>query len=273
METNKENKRKTRIGIVAVILVLLIAVGAVTGITLAKYVTSANITTQTATAAKWGFTLTADSSALFGTKYGSVSDNFASVINNGNGVVVSGSSDSNVVAPGTKGEAKVLSINGSAEVDAMLTITVNNSFKTIHLTNNVDTDYYPIKWKVNGSQVSVDNAVSANAFATAIAAELNKTLPSGVTASINNNVITVELPANTTINNFQLTISWEWALQTSKGDSGDTYYVVDDTILGKIAQFGTDGEFSSYAGSETKIEFGLSANVEQVQQFPSQQNG
>ena len=92
METNKDNKRKTRIGIVAIILVLLVAVGSVIGITLAKYVTSSDITTQTATVAKWGYTITADSSSLlFGTNYGSVSDNFATKVAGG-GVVVSGTS-------------------------------------------------------------------------------------------------------------------------------------------------------------------------------------
>lgn len=267
METNKDNKRKTRIGIVAVILVLLIAIGSVIGITLAKYVTSADITTQTATVAKWGYTLTGSAAELFGTKYGSVSENFATASDQG--VVVNGGSNK-VVAPGTKGSASVLTISGSAEVDAVLTITVSDGFKTIHLTNSDNIDYYPIKWSVNGTQVATDNAVTADKFATAIATALNAKLPSGVTSSVNNNVITVNLPAGTQISNFELTISWEWALQTPKGDDGDNYNA-EDTILAQIAQAGgTEGAFSDYDGSSWTMSLGLSANVVQVQQFTSQ---
>lgn len=272
MENKKENKRKNSIGIIALMLVLLIAVGSIAGITLAKYVNSATIPSQTATIAMWGYTLTANADAsLFGTNYGSVSDNFATKVNNG-GVVVSSSSGANVLAPGTKGEATILTIDGSGEVDAILTITVSNDFKTIHLTGG-DTNYYPIKWKVNDKEITVaNNAVDANAFADAIADALNVqgVLPSNVTAVATNNVVTVELPANYSakIDNFKLKISWEWALQTSKQAPDTGYYDVEDTILGQIAHAkGTAGNLSAYAGSTWEIALGLSANVEQVQQF------
>ena len=277
MENKKDNSNKKRLGILIVVFLLLLAIGATAGITLAKYIDSENITTQTATVAKWGYTLTANSSGLlFGTNYGNVTGGYASKVESG-GVVVSGTSGTNVVAPGTKGEATVLTINGSAEVDAVLTITVGSDFKTVHLTNNNDINYYPIKWKVNDNEISVtNNAVDANEFAKAIAAALNVegVLPNNVTATTNNNVVTVNLPANqsTKIDNFNLKISWEWALQTLKQGTSNTYYDIEDTILGQIANAGgTNGTYSEYAGSVWQMAFGLSANVEQVQQFPSQQ--
>ena len=279
METMKENKSKKRIAIIATIFALLLTVGAIAGISLAKYVSSGDVTSKSATVAKWGYTITADANGLlFGTSYGSVNDGFATKVSDG-GVVVSSASGTNVVAPGTKGEATVLTINGSAEVDALLSITVSENFKTIHLTDNHDIDYYPVKWKVNDTVINVDNnAVDANEFAKAIAEALNTqgVLSGDVTAVADNNVVTVELPADssTEINNFQLKISWEWALQTLKTEgAGVTYYDAEDTLLGQIAQAGgTNGAFSSYAGSSWQIDFGLSANVEQVQQFPSQMN-
>ena len=261
MKTN-DNKTKKRIGIVAIMLVLLLAVGATAGITLAKYISSATVSSKTATAAKWGYTLTADASGLFGTKYGAVEDSFAKVVSD-NGVVVSSSSN-DVVAPGTKGEATVLTINGTSEVDAVLTIDVS-SFQTIHLIKGSDVNYYPIKWKVNGSEVGSNNVVTANDFATAIA---NALKAKSLTVNTTGAVVTVNLPANvSSIDNFQLTISWEWALQNAKSGGGN--YDAEDTILGQIANAGgtTDNAFTAYAGSTWQIVLGMSASIEQVQSF------
>ncbi|MCH5156805.1 MAG: hypothetical protein J1G02_02880 [Clostridiales bacterium] len=275
MENKKDNKNTKRIGIAIIVLLLLLAIGATAGITLAKYISSATVQSQTATAAKWGYTLTADASGMFGTNYGAVKDNFATVVESG-GVVVSSTSNANVVAPGTKGEAKLV-LNGSGEVNAVLTITVSDSFKTIHLTDNNGLNYYPVKWKVNGTEVTAEsNTMGANDFAKAIVTALNKTgvLPTGITATAKNNVVTVELPANTNITDLKLEISWEWAYRTAKSGSSGEYYDAEDTILGQIAQAGkieTTGSLSGYAGSSWQLAFGFSADIEQVQQFPSEQ--
>lgn len=266
---NNDNKTKKRIGIVAIMLVLLLAVGATAGITLAKYISSATVQSQTATVAKWGYTLTADGSGLFGTNYGNVSDNFATKVSD-NGVVVSSTSN-NVVAPGTKGSATILTINGSSEVDAVLTIDVSN-FQTIHLTDGSSLNYYPIKWKMNGTEIGTSNVVTANDFASAIATALQvQGVLTGATVKVDNSIVTVNLPASTaSINNFQLTLSWEWALSTPKDSSG--YYDAEDTILGQIANAGgtTGAAFTAYNGSVWQINLGLSASVEQVQKFESQ---
>ena len=268
MET-KKNKSRLRLGILAIILVLLLTIGAVAVVSIVNYIGTATITTQTTTVAKWGYTLTADATALlFGTNYDSVNHNFATKVDNG-GVIVSSHSGSNVVAPGTKGEANIFTINGSAKVDARLIITVSEDFKTIHLTDGEDTDYYPIKWKINDREITVsNNAVNASEFAKAIAEALNQgSLPSGITAIANNNVVTVDLPAtNSKIDNFQLKISWEWALRTLKQGTSDTYCDAEDTILGRIAQLGgATGDYSSYSQSSWQIALDISANVEQVQ--------
>ena len=270
MKTN-DNKTKKRIGIVAIMLVLLLAVGATAGITLAKYISSATVQSQTATVAKWGYTVTANANELFGKKYGNVESNFATVVSD-NAVVVS-SSTNNVVAPGTKGSGTVLTISGSAEVDAVLTIDVS-AFQTIHLVDTGSTDYYPIKWKVGTTEVGTKNAVTASALAGVIGSTIEEalkkegSLPSGVTVNVTGAVVKVNLPAGTSIDSFQLSLSWEWALQTSKGTDGG-YYDAEDTILGQIANANgtSDSALTAYAGSTWQINLGMTARIEQVQSF------
>ena len=271
MENNRENKRKTRISIVAMILVLLIAIGSVAGITLAKYITSATVTTQTATVAKWGYTLTADTTNLFGVSYGEVDDTTRlAKVSGSNTVVAQGSSNSGaIVAPGTTGYM-MLKLQGVAEVNAKLTIDVTD-FETVTLANSdgQGNDYKPLKWTVNNTAVTNGSAKSnlAAAIAIAIESELqanNISVPEGkkVTVTVSESKVTVQLPANTSFgeNGIELKILWTW--DYTGGSENDKL----DTILGQIADGNVnDQDFGQYVGSIYTVSIGLQATFEQTQ--------
>lgn len=106
--------KKNRTMRVAVLLMALTLItSCFVGNTFAKYVTSAN-GSDTARVAKWGIVLTADSE-LFGAQYGTDNDL----------VVKSSETDTDVIAPGTKGDAVIFTIAGTPEVDFKFTATLD----------------------------------------------------------------------------------------------------------------------------------------------------
>lgn len=241
-----KNKTKKRVGIVAMMLVLILAIGAAAGTTLAKYIYSATVNTS-ATVAKWGFTVSANTTELFSDKYDA-----SNIVTGDETLDVNASTK--VVAPGTsnstsnEGGEMTITFNGYSEVDALLTIDLSG-FKTVWLKYEEDT-YYPIKWYINGTLVehteedgTVNNAVVADDIANAIAAAL----PNGATAA--DGVVTLAIPASKTsifgATGKTLTIAWEWEFQTEKtaaeNEEGEddyvpaTYYDIEDTILGALA--------------------------------------
>ena len=289
MKTKTNNRKK--LGVIAVLLVMLIAIGVAAGTTFAKYISSASVESQQATVAKWGFTLTANAPDLFATDYGNASDSYATALPSTSstaGVVSSASvtsgSRSKVVAPGTKGSAKFISINGSAEVDSVLKIVIDKNFATPKLSNGTTAnDYYPLVWKINGTRVgnASTGVVTANDFATTIKTLLQAALPSGVTATTStdtagNYVLTVELPANTGFSSaFEIEISWEWPYESSSTSDDEKKAVNDkDTLLGSLTAGTLDRtEYKNYYdNSVTTASIGISTTIEQVQKFPSQQN-
>lgn len=236
-----KNKTKKRVGIVAMMLMLVVAIGATAGTTLAKYISSATITSETATVAQWGYTLTADVSKMFGENYGNVNaeKHLAKVVDaeNNTAVVVSGDSGKKVVAPGTTGNL-AFTVNGTAEVNAILKITLDtDAFKTVVLYDgeNGKVEYYPIKWSVGGIEVEPaegSKTVGTTDFAEVIGKVfLNKRLD--VEVAVDGDDVLVFIPANTPVNSVDLSISWEWAL----GDEGFemTEKDAEDTLLGLIS--------------------------------------
>lgn len=234
----KKNKNKKRLGVIAMTLLLILAVGATAGTTLAKYISSVTTSTQQATVAKWGYTITADATNMFGDIYDKDAKIQAS--RNGDSVVVKAESDTRqggLVAPGTKGSMK-FAINGTAEVDAILYLKFDaDAFKNVVLTDGKETtpfEYYPIDWKVGGASVGgTSHAVNKYTLAQAI---LNKmTFSAGTVVAVNKNCeVYVYLPAGTSITMAEdLVIAWEWDFGAEGFDIGTNDN--QDTLLGFIA--------------------------------------
>lgn len=234
-----KNTTKKRLGIVVVMLVLVLAIGATAGTTLARYITSATITSETATVAKWGYVITASSDGIFSDAYNNgAKANYA----DGTLDVKSSAQYSEVVAPGTGNSSQMITITGMAEVDAEITIDVTE-FVAIALSNNEEmTDaYYPLKWAAGvnmgtGDTLEYADASSADDLAEMIATAFNvkaKRLGLG-SATAEGSAVTFDIPAltNLTERPIVLTIGWEWALETLK-DEGN--YNAEDTLLGSIS--------------------------------------
>lgn len=201
----KNNKGKALIIVVAMILMLVLVVG-MGAMTYARYKTSGTSGTQTATAAKWGYVITVDAGNLFGTDYNYDTSKKISTIATSDGVAVNASGDANVVAPGTTGYIKI-TVTGSAEVLAKLSISVNGTPTEIHCG-----DYYPVKWKLEEGEAT--DAAATNTLTT-----------------LTN--VSKDLSAGGTDISQTYTLSWVWALEDTDPKSNKDVY---DTAIGYKAQ-------------------------------------
>lgn len=233
----KETKTRKKSVILAAIVLLLVAVLALGATTYAKYVTSGKVETKQATVAKWGFTVTANADNLFGEAY----NQGVKVAKDATAIDVKASTaDTNVVAPGTSGSMTV-TVNGSAEVLAKLTVTATG--KDVALTKTADSSVYnPVKWTVKKGET----ALVTDGTLTAVVEELNK--------------ITTEVAIGTTVND-TYTISWAWAFEAGETDADKTANNEKDTILGQIA----NGQTVDGYTAETQLSFELTVSVEQIQ--------
>ena len=238
----KNNQRKNKKSLVLVAMILMIGLVAGMGaMTYSKYITTHTTETQTATAAKWGFVITADATELFGTVYNEEdSDTFATVTETGN-IVVKASSTAKVVAPGTKG-SMTFTISGTAEVLAKFTLTIDAD-KLIHFND----DYYPIVWKLSDG---TDEVTSTELATLSLAGYIDA--------------------GDTTTRTF--TLSWEWAFDQGKNDLDtviglySNYKATDaDTIALINTAAGTTVTAEQLTNSSYDLEFAIVASVEQVQ--------
>lgn len=242
-------KSKKFLATIAIVLMMGIIAG-MGAMTYSKYVTSADGGTQTATAAKWGFVISVDASKLFGSDYKKDGSNASAKIDGSGNVVVNGSGDAVVVAPGTEG-SMTITVNGSAEVLAKLTVNATTT-SDIHLDS-----YYPVNWTVSDGATTS----TSNTLAEAVAA-LNKTTTINV--------------GDTTDKTY--TLSWKWAL-----DGADDTANTKDTIIGYKANGKTYDELKGIYGEtalasiisetdynnteklQTQMSFSLTVTVEQTQ--------
>ena len=268
MSQNKEKKSKKALGLAALAVGALVAVGATAGVTLAKYITSGDKVGQ-ATVAKWGYTVTADASQLFGDKYDT---NGVIAKTQDDAVVVSATSGTNVVAPGTHGEL-TLSISGQSEVNAILTIDLTQFeeivlTKTTKVTNTssnaeVSTtteNYYPMIWKLNDTALNTNVAeegLTKADLAEAIIDEFEK-LDNGLEAEQADGLVTVKIPANTDMGTFSLKLEWKWDFDAS----GAGTYDEQDTLLGQyIANGSIPTVTTTDTAAQTKTEISYTATT------------
>lgn len=231
-QSNSDNRKKTVV-IVALLLALVLLLG-IGGYTLAKYITSGS-GDGTATVAKWGYTVSVDTSNLFGKNYKAnvVTDDTTAA-----NLEVASSSDANVVAPGTAG-SMTIEIKGTAEVASKLNIKVAD-VQEISLTYG-STTYNPVKWALNDGEKDVvkDGTLAA------VEAELNK-------------VQDVEYNAGDTVNK-TYTLTWTWAF-----DGGND---AADTALGLLAAEKTATKVGEedITASNLTVKFTITASIEQIE--------
>lgn len=226
-------KKNSTMRIAAVLMVLTLMTSCFVGGTFAKYTTS-GYAEDTARVAKWGITVSADGTNTFGGAYKKANDNTLSATYDVNTETVN-STGGDVVAPGTKGTVAGLVINGTAEVNTMVTFKAE-----VTLANwDVSGYYCPLVFTVTTTKDGVTTETpiygsvygSADEFEAAIEAEVLKAQ--------------AIFAANASINDDSLTITWEWPFST--GEVND----VKDTELGR-------------ATTPAKVTIKVTATVEQT---------
>ena len=223
---------------------LVVGMGAMT---YSKYITSTTVPTQQATAAKWGFVVTADASGLFANAYDNAtpeSTKVASkVVASDNEVSVKADSNGLIVAPGTTG-SMLITISGQAEVMAALNVTANATTGEFGIA---DLDYHPIVWKVTGGSINTTGSLSTVLAALA-----------GTSTTI--------YPGDD--EGATYTISWSWAFDSTVNDVYDTAigYKSAGKAYDEISQY-ISGAVSKteYESIVSNIEFDLSISIEQIQ--------
>ena len=258
----KKQKQK-KILVVAALALMIALVSGMGAMTYARYISSAKVDPQQATAAKWGFVVTADTSKLFSTDYTLVSGQYATPTTLDNGVAVNAHADTvgNIVAPGTSG-SMTISVSGVSEVLAKLTLKVDDGSKDIKLDS-----HKPIKWTLNkkvgdSAAADVDGAVKVDfaTLVTKLAAE-SAVIPAGT-----EKVVTY-------------TISWVWEFDVDSAtnikdtiigfkSAGVAYAALSTTYDMNGAAYSTHISGDNYNSADyisTTLSFSMSITVEQIQ--------
>ena len=256
-----KNKTKSKkILMVAAIVLMLGLVAGMGAMTYSRYATRYDAPTQTATAAKWGFVVTANAENLFGTDYVKGAGNYAEVTTAGNGVAIKKTTSAgNIIAPGSTGSMS-FQVEGQAEVAAKVVISCS-------LTSDITVDSYaPIKWTLTKG-------------GTPVAGCENVTL-----ATINtylNNEANAEYIAPGASFTSSYVISWKWDLETGADAAAIAANNVRDTAIGFKANgkeyndvkglyvgtslFSAVVNEAAYNSISTTLSISASISVEQVQ--------
>ena len=268
--TQKKDNRKS-IFVIALLL-LLVAVIGFGGYTLSKYVTKKS-ETGSASVAKWGYTITADASGLFGKDYKFAATN-STVTNDTTGLTVSANNTdrTNRVAPGTTG-SMTFSVKGTAEVLAQLSISMTDvqDVKLVYKKGTgAETEYTPVKWTLTKNTEVVKVKLNES--------DLAETKLSGVSlAAIQKGLATVStITPNATEINDTYTISWVWEFENKAADAtSEQKKETDslDTLLGMVANAGvhtkavTNGDYTEVVDkTNTTVAFKLDISIVQLKQ-------
>ena len=255
----KKQKQK-KILVVAAIALMIALVSGMGAMTYARYISSAKVDPQQATAAQWGFVVTADTSKLFSTDY-TLNGTYATPVAVDAGVAVNASTSADVVAPGTSG-SMTISVSGVSEVLAKLTLKVDDGSKDIKLDS-----YKPVKWTLNkkvgdSAAANVDGAINVDfaTLTTKLAAE-SAVIPAGT-----EKVVTY-------------TISWVWEFDVDSAtnikdtiigfkSAGVAYTALTTTYDMNGAAYSTHISEANYNSADyisTTLSFSMSVTVEQIQ--------
>ncbi len=200
-----------------VLLVLTLITSCFVGGTFAKYV-SERTGDDTARVAKWGVVITADGQAI--------KKEYAADNNDPHDIGISVKSEDIVVAPGTSGTFRGVSLSGIPEVAVNIDTKVE-----LELENwEVNGQYYcPLNFNVNGVRKNGSDYSSEAEFM----ADFNERVSeaaSGVVDAGEDLATSSKLPA--VLKNGQNGISWKWEYESGDDDK--------DTALGDAAANGTN---------------------------------
>ena len=251
-QTQKTEKKDNRKSILLIaLLLMLVAIIGFGGYTLSKYITSKS-KTGTAQVAKWGFTVDADNSKLFGSQYKWNQNVTASTTDGTGTVTVKADTDNtrNLVAPGTTG-SMTFSVKGKAEVLAQVEMKVADGYTDIALKlakDGKNYTYNPVKWTLKKGNVALITDGTLEAVVNAINGQYK--------TEENNDTATIAI--GTEIND-EYTLSWAWAFEGTEVPAGVEGLTSDqlDTLLGQGTETAANGYALTYV-STVKFELNIS---------------
>lgn len=273
-ENAGKNKKTVLIIAIALLLVLALTLG---GFTFASYISKGS-GTDSATVAKWGFTVGVDASNVFGTDY-SLEESSVQIVGDGEGVAVSAAEGAgNVVAPGTSGSL-TFEITGDAEVAAKIAVSMQDSTDiALNATASETTyTYNPVKYtltKYTSSENRASNTSGTPVVSQASFTELKskvEALSADYIAPLGNADYVAYANAG------YYTLTWEWVFDntanvTKSGTGGDLTGNECDTILAMYSDAGNSGTvtyngatYTINGGTSTTLKLALSITVEQIQ--------
>ena len=242
----KMMKNKKLVMILAMVLMVTLVIG-MGAMTYARYVSSYEVPTHSATAAKWGFVVGVETADLFATEYDEADDDTYATVDETGNIVVKASSTANIVAPGTTGYL-LIETEGVAEVKAKMTIDI-----TVAKTISDGAGYNPIQWALVKSGTA---PVDGDWTTVAAGGKITKVF---------------DLDAGTQApGNYEL--HWRWAFTTStENDQKDTAIGMkskDATVSAATVATATGMTIDDEALAKytTAIEFSGTVKVEQVQE-------
>lgn len=246
-KTKRKNNGKT--AVIAVLLFALIAILCFGGYTFSKYVTSSS-DKGVAQVAKWGYTLKADGSNLFGKNYkfdGVVSKATADTA----GLTVKASGDYNVIAPGTTG-SMTFKIEGRAEVKALIAMGIHPKKDVVlklQKAGGEEIVYQPVKWTLKKNGVVTGKA--------------NTTLME-VAATFHSDPVIGVKEAGAVLAETTYELVWAWAFEGTENFTGITVDELD-TILGRRADDASYVAYGDWTIKDvcTEINFDLDMQVSQ----------
>ena len=242
-QNTQKNSNKKSVFVIALLL-LLVAVIGFGGYTMSKYISS-KTDSGTASVAKWGFTVSADATQVFGSNYEMKSGAASSTVTNEadkTKLTVKASGSSKLVAPGTTG-SMTFGFGGTSEVLAKFTFDLQvTDISLAYTKDSTPGTYSPIKWTLNDGSINVVDGGTIEQVKTA----LNKE---------------VVLNPGDTLEAKSYTLTWAWDFYSS--DENDKL----DTYLGKLANGATDAEYEGYTktSANTTLTINLNISVAQLQ--------
>lgn len=250
----EKTNNKKRVAIIVAIIALITAIACLGTFTLARYISSLNVDTTKATVAKWGFTLKADVSSMFGKNYTVDGSNASATVFTGTGDGVAVKATANAVAPGTEGKME-FEISGKADVLAVLKC-VGGTPADVNLSRSAAgevtaVDYSPISWKLEKSSDGTTwTEITTNSTLSDVIAKLTATTGSDVLLTVGTGDADITaasgggylIKAGTDIGKVYRKISWSWPLNNAETESDSDKKTekqvasANDTLLGYAAQ-------------------------------------
>lgn len=239
-QNTQKNSNKKSVFVIALLL-LLVAVIGFGGYTMSKYVSNKN-GKGNASVAKWGFTVNADASKVFGSNYENTGAASSTVSEKTNAaeLTVKASGTSKLVAPGTTGSL-TFGFGGTSEVLAKFTLNLEVSDISLAYTKDgVAGTYSPIKWTLNDGATNVVNGGTIEDVKDKLIKE--KTLNPGETLESKN-----------------YTLTWVWDFESSAENNKL------DTYLGKLANGETVTEYEGYTKTDAKTTLTINLDISVAQ--------